>query len=65
MKADLILPMVNMAIQDIESKDILPGYRLQLYVNDTQVREMVKAGATQASVRSWPPIQFPKKLVHN
>ncbi|XP_068685324.1 gamma-aminobutyric acid type B receptor subunit 2-like isoform X2 [Montipora foliosa] len=38
MKADLILPMVNMAIKDIESKDILPGYRLQLYVNDTQCR---------------------------
>ena len=38
MKGELIQPAVSMAIKDVEKKAILPGYRLQLHVNDTQVR---------------------------
>ena len=38
MNGDLIQPAVNMALKDIEDKGILPGYQLQLHVNDTQVR---------------------------
>ena len=38
MKGELIQPAVSMAIKDVEKKVILPGYRLQLHVNDTQVR---------------------------
>ena len=41
MKGDLIEPAVSMAIEDVEKKAILPGYRLQLHVNDTQVRGMI------------------------
>ena len=37
MKGELIQPAVSMAIKDVERKAILPGYRLQLHVNDTQV----------------------------
>ena len=37
MKGELIQPAVSMAIEDVEKKAILPGYRLQLHVNDTQV----------------------------
>lgn len=39
MKGELIQPAVTMAIEDVEKKAILPGYRLQLRVNDTEVRE--------------------------
>lgn len=38
MTADLILPMVEIALKDIERKALLPGYQLQLHVNDTQCR---------------------------
>ena len=38
MKGDLIQPAVSMAIEDVEKKAILAGYRLQLHVNDTRVR---------------------------
>ena len=38
MKGDLIEKAVRMAIEDVQSKGILPGYRLQLHINDTQVR---------------------------
>ncbi|XP_044180693.1 gamma-aminobutyric acid type B receptor subunit 2-like [Acropora millepora] len=38
MTADLILPMVEIALEDIERKALLPGYQLQLHVNDTQCR---------------------------
>ena len=38
MKGDLIEKAVRMAIEDIQIKGILPGYLLQLHINDTQVR---------------------------
>ena len=38
MEGELIQPAVCMAIEDVEKKAILPGYRLQLHVNDTEVR---------------------------
>lgn len=38
MKGELIQPAVSMAIEDVEKKAILPGYRLQLHANDTRVR---------------------------
>lgn len=38
MKGELIQPAVSMAIEDVEKKAILSGYRLQLHVNDTRVR---------------------------
>ena len=38
MKGDLIEKAVRMAIEDIQMKGILPGYLLQLHINDTQVR---------------------------
>ena len=38
MEGELIQPAVSMAIEDVEKKAILPGYRLQLHVNDTEVR---------------------------
>ena len=38
MKGDLIQTAVNMAVNDIQDQDILPGYQLQLHINDTQVR---------------------------
>lgn len=42
MKGELIQPAVSMAIKDVEKKVILPGYRLQLHVNDTQVRGILR-----------------------
>ena len=39
MKGDLIEKAVEMAIHDVQSKDILPGYQLQLHINDTRVRQ--------------------------
>lgn len=38
MKGDLIEAAVNMALKDVEDKNILPEYKLQLHVNDTQCR---------------------------
>jgi len=38
MKGELIQLAVSMAIEDVEKKAVLPGYRLQLHVNDTQCR---------------------------
>ena len=49
MTADLILPMVKIALKDIERKALLPGYRLQLHVNDTQVRALKSARTSHAS----------------
>lgn len=49
MTADLILPMVKIALKDIERKALLPGYRLQLHVNDTQVRALISARTSHAS----------------
>lgn len=49
MKADLILPMVEIALEDIERKALLPGYQLELHVNDTQVRALKSARASHAS----------------
>ena len=49
MTADLILPMVEIALKDIERKALLPGYQLQLHVNDTQVRALKSARASHAS----------------
>lgn len=49
MRADLILPMVKIALEDIERKAPLPGYRLQLHVNDTQVRALKTARASRTS----------------
>lgn len=40
MKGELIQPAVSMAIEDVEKGAILPGYRLQLHVNDTRVRSI-------------------------
>ncbi|KAL9965837.1 hypothetical protein ACROYT_G029691 [Oculina patagonica] len=38
MKGDLIQQAVSMAVKDVEKKDILSGYQLELHVNDTQCR---------------------------
>lgn len=42
MEGELIQPAVSMAIKDVQKKAILPGYRLQLHVNDTQVRRILR-----------------------
>ena len=47
MKGELIRPAVSMAIEDVEKKAILPGYRLHLLVNDTQVRGILRTLAVQ------------------
>ena len=41
--------MVEIALEDIERKALLPGYQLQLHVNDTQVRALKSARASHAS----------------
>lgn len=43
MKGDLIQQAVTMAVEDVGKKGILPGYQLQLHVNDTQVIAQTKS----------------------